>query len=301
MKVIKPTPFNPSMLVSTTAPEPTAAWVSGTSYAKDAKVTYPVTDSGTTINHIFISLVSTNTATPGTDATKWLDLGPCNKCAMFDNQISTATIAPSPLVVVFKPGIFNSLALMGLTGNQLDVTVKDGTGGPIIYSDSFPLDGTIISDWYQYFFEPFVQKSEVVMTDIPPFSNSEITLTLTGGSDVQIGLCNFGTFYFLGDAEYGANVGITDYSRKDTDDFGVTTFVKRAYSKRMSARLMLDTAQINRVQRILADVRATPSVWIGADGDDYLPMLMLGYYRDFSIDIAYQNKSFCSLEIEGLI
>lgn len=294
MKVIKPIAFTPSMLVSSNAVESHAAYNAGTSYSKDNIVDY-----GT---HLYQSLVNNNLGnTPSTSPLYWLDIGPDNTHAMFDNQISTSTISTTPLNVVFKPGIFNSLALLGLVGNQLVITVRDGTGGPVIYSATFALDGTIISDWYQYFFEPFVQKSEVVMTDIPPFSNSEVTIVLTGGSTVQIGLCSFGTFYFLGDAEYGANVGITDYSRKDTDDFGVTTFVQRAYSKRMSARLMLDTAQINRIQRILADIRATPSLWIGADGDDYLPTLMYGYYRDFSIDIAYQNKSFCSLEIEGLI
>ncbi len=294
MKVIKPTAFTESMLVSSNAVESSPNYNAGTTYAKDA-----IVNSGT---RLYQSLVNNNLGnTPSTSPLYWLDIGPNNIHAMFDNQISTSTISTSPLNVAFKPGIFNSLALIGLAGNQVVVTVRDGTGGPIIYSATFALDGTVISDWYQYFFEPFVQKSEVVMTDIPPFSNSEVTISLTGGSTVQIGLCSFGTFYFLGDAEYGANVGITDYSRKDTDDFGVTTFVQRAYSKRMSARLMLDTAQINRIQRILADIRATPSLWIGADGDDYLPTLMYGYYRDFSIDIAYQNKSFCSLEIEGLI
>ena len=294
MKVIKPTAFTETMLVSSNAVESSPNYSAGTTYAKDS-----IVNSGT---HLYQSLVKNNLGnTPSTSPLYWLDIGPNNIHAMFDNQISTATISATPLNVVFKPGIFNSLALIGLSGNQVAVTVRDGTGGPIIYSATFALDGTVISDWYQYFFEPFVQKSEVVMTDIPPFSNSEVTISLTGGSTVQIGLCSFGTFYFLGDAEYGANVGITDYSRKDTDDFGVTTFVQRAYSKRMSARLMLDTAQINRIQRILADIRATPSLWIGADGDDYLPTLMYGYYRDFSIDIAYQNKSFCSLEIEGLI
>lgn len=293
MKVIKPTAFTESMLVSSNAVESHANYSAGTTYAKDA-----IVNLGT---HLYQSLVNNNLGnTPSTSPLYWLDIGPNNIHAMFDNQVSTTTISSTPLVVAFKPGIFNSLALLGLVGNSLDIAVRDGTGGPITYTATFALDGTVISDWYQYFFEPFVQKSEVVMTDIPPFSNSEVTITLTGGSTVQIGLCSFGTFYFLGDTEYGANVGITDYSRKDTDDFGVTTFVQRAYSKRMTARLMLDTAQINRVQRILADIRANPSVWIGADGDDYLPTLMYGYYRDFSIEIAYQTKSFCSLEIEGL-
>jgi len=42
-------------------------------------------------------------------------------------------------------------------------------------------------------------------------------------------------------------------------------------------------------------------VWIGADDDRFSPLTMLGFYRDFNIDIAYPEHSLCRLEIEGLI
>lgn len=293
MKVIKPITFTESMLVSTNAVESNANYNAGTTYAKDAIVNY-----GT---HLYQSLVNSNIGhTPSTSPLYWLDIGPNNIHAMFDNQVSTSTVSTTPLTVVFKPGIFNSLAFFGLVGNSLTITVRDGTGGTVIYTKTFSLDGTIISDWYQYYFEPFVQRGEAVMSDIPPYTNAEVTVSLSGSGNVAIGLCSFGTFYELGNAEYGASAGITDYSRKDTDDFGVTTFVQRAYSKRMSARLMFDNAQLNKVQRILADIRATPCVWIGVDDEDYLPLTVFGFYRDFSVDIAYPTKSYCSLEIEGL-
>lgn len=293
MKVIKPTTFATAMLISSNAVESHADYNAATTYAKDT-----IVNSGT---FLFQSLVNNNLGnTPATSPTFWVNIGPNNIHAMFDGQVSTSTVSSTPLVVVFRPGIFNSLALFGLVGNSITISVKDAPGGSVVYSTTIALDGTIISDWYQYYFEPFVQRAEVVMSDIPPYINPEVTVTLSGASSVAIGLCTFGTFYELGDAEYGASAAITDYSRKDTDDFGVTTFVQRAYSKRMSARLMFDNAQLNKVQRILADVRATPCVWIGVDGEDYLPLTVFGFYRDFSIDIAYPTKSYCSLEIEGL-
>jgi len=179
--------------------------------------------------------------------------------------------------------------------------VTNGAAGPSIYSQTVDLDGSYVYDWYMYFFEPFTQIGEVVLTDIPPYPDARLTFNLSGGGDVQVGQCIFGTFYELGDAEYGATSGITDYSRKETDEFGMTTFVQRAYSKRMSLRMMLDAGQMNKVQRILADIRATPSVFIGAEGEDYLPLVVYGFYRDFQIEVAYPTKSYCSLEVEGLI
>jgi hypothetical protein len=95
-------------------------------------------------------------------------------------------------------------------------------------------------------------------------------------------------------------VGIVDYSKKDTDAFGVTTFTRRAYSKRMSAKMMLENAQINKVQRVLADLRATPCAWIGTDVTGFEPLTVYGFYKDFSIDVAYATTSYCSTEIEGL-
>ena len=109
-----------------------------------------------------------------------------------------------------------------------------------------------------------------------------------------------GTQYDLGEAAYGASLGIIDYSRKDTDEFGVTTFVRRDFSKRLTARLMLQNTQINRVQRVLAELRAQPAIWVTSDVDDLRPLTVFGFFRDFAIEVAYPTQSYCSLEIEGL-
>ena len=295
MRVIKPVTFDAAThLVSSTAVETAAAWASGTTYSKDA-----VVDFGT---FYWISLVNSNTGNqPDTSPTQWALVGPDNTHAMFDGQVSTATTSSSPLTVVLDTGLCNSLALLGLVGSQVVVTIKDGTGGPTIYSRTVSLDGTFIYDWYQYFFEPNVQIGEVVLTDLPPYPNAELTVTLTGSGTIEIGQLIWGTQYDLGDAEYGASLGIIDYSRKETDEFGVTTFVRRDFSKRLSARVLLQNTQINRVQRVLSDLRAEPAVWITApDVPDLAPLTVYGFFRDFQIEVPYPRESLCSLEIEGL-
>lgn len=307
MKVIKPQQFDPATtVVSTTAPEPTPDWVSGTSYAKDAVVLYPWTVNGVTVKYHWLSLVSTNTATPGTDDTKWQLGDVCNKCAMFDEQVATASESTTSIVTTIRAPLANSVAFAGLVGATLRVDVRDNGASPPVYSRTIDLDGTIITDWYMYFFEPSVQLGEVVLTDIPPYFNSQITMTLTAatGAAVAVGEFIWGTVYVLGaeGIEQGATVGIIDYSRKDTNnDTGRTTFTRRAFSKRMSAQFLVENTQINAVQRVLADIRAVPSVFIGSESSDYAPLVVYGFYRDFTIDIAYPTKSWCRLEVEGLI
>jgi hypothetical protein len=299
MKVIKPVIFDAdTMLLSSNAPEAYSAWSSATTYAKNAKVEHG--------SHYYNSLVNSNlNNNPDTSPTFWENIGPDNVHAMFDGQISTETTkATSPLTVTVACGIVNSIALVGLVGSSVTITVRDDGASPPVYTRTVGLDGTIITDWYMYFFEPFVQLGEVVLTDLPPYALGEITMTLSGGGAVAIGEMIVGTAYVLGaeGTEQGATVGIIDYSRKDTDaDTGITTFTRRAFSKRMSGQFLVANNQINAVQRILADIRAVPSVFIGSELTDYAPLVVYGFYRDFSIDIAYPTKSWCRLEVEGLI
>jgi hypothetical protein len=298
MKVIKPVTVTPEMILSSNATEAYALWSAGTTYAKNAKVDHGI--------HYFNSLVNSNTGNdPDTSPTFWENIGPDNKHAMFDGQISTETTkATSPLTVTLGAGIVNSVGLIGLTGSSVTIAVRDNGASPPVYSRTVALDGTIILDWYMYFFEPFVQLGEVVLTDLPPYLNGQITMTLSGGGAVAIGEFILGTVYTLGDEalDQGATIGIIDYSRKDTDpDTGVTTFTRRAFSKRMSGQFLVDNIDMNGVQRILADIRAVPSVYIGSEDTTYAPLVVYGFYRDFSIDIAYPTKSWCRVEVEGLV
>jgi len=295
MKVIKPTAMTSAALVSTDATETNAEYNAATAYALDALCTM----ASTKRTYQCIQGPSTGNA-PDTSPLWWADIGPSNKWSMFDSQVSTATTAATTLTVVLDTGYVNSLALIGVLGAAATISATDGAAGPSVYSRTIGLDGTVIGDWYQYFFEAFNQLGEVVLTDIPTYSALRLTVTVAG-INVEVGQLLFGTVYDLGQTLAGATASITDYSRKDTSALGVTTFVQRQFSKRMSARMMLTTAQINKAQRVLADIRATPCVWIGAeDTASYAPLVVYGFYRDFSIEIAYSAMSYCSLEVEGL-
>lgn len=296
MKVIGPVDITSSMLISSTAPETDLpAWSAGTTYALHDLVVGPSTP------RIYESLSNGNlNNTPETSPTWWADVGATNRWAMFDSQVSSATELTSPLTVEVAPGYVNALALIGLVGNQVDVTVTDGAGGPTVYSNSIVLDGAIIGDWYAYVFEPQNQLTQVVLTDLPPYSAARLTVSITGGATVACAVMSVGTVYEIGDTQQGVKLGIIDYSRKDTDAYGTTTFVRRKFSRQMSAQLYLSTSQINAVMARLSALRAVPCVWIGSTDTRYAPMVIFGFYRDFSVTVAYASLNLCNLEIEGL-
>ncbi|NWK96522.1 hypothetical protein DM806_12795 [Sphingobium lactosutens] len=77
---------------------------------------------------------------------------------------------------------------------------------------------------------------------------------LDGGAVIEIGA-----------TETAPTIGIVDYSRRETDDFGVTTVVPRGFSRTMSVRVKVPTANVDQVQRQLAALRATPVQWVADD------------------------------------
>ncbi|MGE0350943.1 hypothetical protein [Hydrogenophaga sp.] len=296
MKVLKPNVMAPGMLVSSDAVEAEAAWSDAATYAEGDIRVY---ETGR-----YQSLQASNlNHEPSSSPTWWTLLGPSNTWAMFDDQVSTETEANESLEVVVNTGIIDTVAILGVNAQTAHVTVRDGPGGTVVYEETQSMAGEEVFSWYEYFFsDPTVRRSQAVFTGIPPFGSSELTVELTAAAGLQIGSLVFGRVKDLGQPYYGARAGITDYSRKNTDDFGTTTFVRRAYSKNLQVQLEVDNLQVNRVQRLLYDLRATPVVWLGSNRPEFSePLVVFGFYKDFYCGIEYPKVSTYFLEIEGLI
>lgn len=293
MKVVKPIVISDAVLVSSSAVEVYADYSPATPYALNARCL--------SVGRIWECIQGPSTGNaPETSPLYWTNTGPTNTAAMFDGKISTQTAQASPLAVVVKPGYANSLSLFGLEGATLDVTVRNGLAGPVVYTKSISLDGTIIADWYQYFFEPGVQLGEVVLTDLPPYGDAHIEASIGGPGTVKCGHFAVGTFYDLGGTNYGVSIGIIDYSRKDTSASGATTLNVGDFANRMSGDVSFVNGQINKVHRVLRSLRAIPCVYIGTDVPGYEPLTVFGFFRDFNIVVPNPSQSLCSIEIEGL-
>lgn len=298
MSVIKPIKFTPAMLASTNAAESFLAWVSGTAYSTGAKVIYP---DQTGLSRIWESLANSNTTAPAA-AGQWANIGPANRHAMFDNLISTQTTAASPLVVELTPDdVVTSLGLLNLVGQS--VRVEMIVNGQTVYDSSQSLQGAEIADWWDYYFKQDEQVTQAIFRDLPAYYAPRIRITLTGspGGQVAIGHAVFGSAQDIGSLGLGAQSGIIDYSRKETDEFGETQFVQRAYADEFSGQVLISNGQLNSVKRLLRDLRATPSLWIGIEDDTYRePLVVFGWYRSHRVSINYPNHSLIDIEIEGL-
>lgn len=297
MKIIRPVQVTDAVLGSSNVPETEPAWVVGTTYAKDAVVrgVAPGNPHG-----LYLSLQDANVGHAVTDPIWWVEMGPTNRWAMFDGSNSTQTKNPDSIdVVLDTTSRVNSLALLNISAGSVRVMMTDPAEG-VVYEQTFGLvsnAGTI--DWWSYFFEPISRKTDLIVTDLPPYAGVSIAVELLGfGSTVRIGALVVGLSKEIGDTSMGASVGIQDYSRKEQNPFGDFILVERAYSKRANFTVWVPRNMTDELQRLLASYRATPIVYVGSD--DFGSTVVFGFYRDFSISIDYPTHSICSLEIVGL-
>lgn len=299
MKVIRPVTITDAMLISSTAAEPSggdpAVYSGATTYSLDQLVYLAST------HRIYKSLQGSNTGhSPDVSPTWWSDYAPTNRWAMFDNEVNTQTSVTSPLTVTIAPGVVNSLALIELVGSEATITMTDGAGGPTVYSTTIDLDDPTLGDWFAWFFDPYTQRTVVVLTDLPAYSNGRITVTITGSGTVKCGGLIVGTLNDLGATQYGVQAGIRDYSKKVTDAAGATALSVGKFAKTMRAQFRVANGSVSAVHQALTNLRATPCVWIGEDSGDYEPLIVFGWFRDFSLTIDFPSASIYTLEVEGL-
>lgn len=267
MQLLQPTAITSAMLVSSSIAENDyIAWSSGANYEAGARVISPIT------HNIYESLASFNAGHDPADSDQWLEVGPTNRWAMFDEALGTATSGPSPLTVTLAPGAADALALLDVVGTSVRVqaTGYDQTLAPASGAATFfdlPLDG------------------------------GQITVTLTGAGTVSIGTLLVGRMRALGLTEAEPTSGITDFSRKDRDAFGTVTLVERAWAKRMSAKSLIRTDAVDTVADRLVTVRAKPALWMADRLRDSLKVY--GFVKEWSIEVG-ETTSKLSLSIEGL-
>lgn len=299
MRIVRPATVNDAALVSSNVPETDyAAWSAATTYPLGAFVIKTAT------HRVYKSLQAGNLnhdpATEPATPVWWQDWGATNRWKMFDDLVGVQTSnADSIAVALTFAERIDSVILLNVSAASVRVTMTDVTDGVVFDQTYNMVSDSGITDWYAYFFEPIVRKSDLSVTGLPPYINARLDITLTDpGATVLCGECIAGLSRYLGGAQYGAKVGIQDYSVKTTDAFGNYTILERAFARRGSFSVWMDAGIISETQTLLASFRATPTVYIGSDDID--ATIIYGFYKDFDITIAYPDVSLCNLEIEGL-
>ncbi|MDZ7893632.1 MAG: hypothetical protein U5M50_00975 [Sphingobium sp.] len=270
LRLLQPLEVSNAVLTSASVPENDhGEWSAGVSYALGARVIVAA-------NHrIYESAGAGNIGNdPAGASGLWIDIGPTNRWAMFDQALGTVTSADAVVTVTLAPAqAINAVALLDVIATN--VRVQAGGYDRTLAVDAAP--------------------GMVTFLDLP-MTVGPVTVTITGAGTVSIGTLLIGVLVGLGVTE-AAPTAITDYSRGETDDFGETTLVGDAWAKRMNVRSLISTDALDLVAGRIAAVRARPSLWIGDASLECVTVY--GFFKDFSIEVG-DSVSFLSLSVEGL-
>jgi hypothetical protein len=256
----------------------------------------------TQTHRIYEAIISHNNIStpPETDPVNWLDIGPTNRWAPFDLKVGTQAIGPNNTHWKVQPtGLVTSIAIINMeNANSVTLTVKDGA--TTVYTHTVDTsDNTSIADWYDYFFADFEEMHDYIFRDIPPYASAEHTVQFTtAAGDIKVGSIVVGQTIEIAPTQYGVKGGIVDYSRKEADEFGHMTVVKRRFSKTIDLTCLIENARLDYLVKKLSELRATPVVWY--DETDFESLIAYGFYKDWTFNISYPNHSDISLQIESL-
>ena len=306
--IVEPLPITDTVMVTSGSPPETnvpendyPAWAIGTTYAAGDRVIL------TSTHKVYESLLGGNLGNDPTmvsSPTYWIEVGPTNRWAAFDTSVSTSTTQANNITYTLEPGTaVNALALLNIrNATELNITmVSPLSGSPgIVYQKTVDLTSLPATpDWWAWFYGQKRPQTQSILTDLPSYSDAIITIELLGGSDLSVGVILIGQQLTFGRGiKYGARVGIQDYSRKETNDFGDTILVQRAFAKRANFDLFIDSGEVDVLQNTLSEIRATPCLWIGSNA--FESTTIFGFYKNFDILINYPEHADCELEIEGL-
>lgn len=293
---------DPPSLVESNVPEDDAPeWSSGSDY--DVGDLVIVTGQYHRVYEAIVASTSGDPKFPPENPTIWLDLGATNRWRVFDMTVGADLQASNEGSIQYLMSLdqpVNSVCLFNCEG--VSATVRMIYDGEVIYEETISLISDIsAATWWNYFFERRRFIKTVALTDLPLAIPSTIEVIIEGAEEtdiVKLGKLVIGDAADLGFTEYGATAGITDYSTKEPDAFGNYYILERRFVDRADIKVVVDPGQESFVKDTLASVRATPAVFIG--NMDYEPLIIYGFYKDFSILFSTPASSYCNLQLEGI-
>lgn len=246
--------------------------------------------------------VAANTSTDGTSG-YWQDMGATNRWRMFDLTRNFVTTGTSPMTVVITPGQrCDAIALTGLVADTAQITIT--SGGVTVYTVTRSLSTRNIYNWYDYFFQAFSSQADLAYFDLPPYTNAVITVTLTRTSgSISCGPMAIGLQQYIGSVEQSAVSDVLNFSTVTRDSSGNATLVPRRNVPKTEQKLFIEKKYVDNARAVRDSLNTTPAIWSGLDDntDGYFESLfILGYYRQFSIDLTHPDYAKITLELEKI-
>lgn len=236
----------------------------------------------------------------------WVDFGAINEYSMFDDTLSSQTIATSDFSVTIDFNSCNTLTIQNIE-NIISIRFYQMSSDELTtYYDSgdIYMRDTARINKYDYRTRPIVEL--VKYTDLYNLSwyavsRLKVEFTIASGANAKIGFMGVSYTYDLGCTLYGSSAGYEDYSQYVEDDFGFTSFSRRPTINKINGQVLIDNKNIDYALETLKRLRGRLSHYIGDERDtNRLQSLdIIGYVKKLTIPIDNPTKNKYPIEIIG--
>lgn len=304
MIVVKAIPITDSNLISSSIPEPDSArgeveWTAGT-YNLGAQV---IKSSTHRIYECVADPSTTDDPEEGVLSTPqtWLDVGATNRWKMFDNVVGYQSEGENLVIKVTNQPVINSVSGFNIEGAAtVDVKINDVNGDLVYDRTAQMIDESNVNSWWDYFFAPVDVQTRFILSDLPLYPNS--TITVNGNGDtVLFGELIFGRGVDIGVTQYGTGWQGLDFSVKERDSFGNYTVIPGRTADLLDYDIKVEKSSFGFVKSTLKSLTGVPTVWIGNPDDINDGTAVFGYYRDAQINFSSPSLIDMTVQVEGLV
>lgn len=304
VKAFLPIDITDDRLVSSSIPEPDEGetpWDELTSFGLEA-----VTSVIAANTHLLYGSAAAGNLNhpPATSPDWWVKKSYTNRYRMFDWYRNKPSIGKSPLSVVIRPKTrINAIVLEGLKANLLEIIVRNGIDGPIVYTLHADLLARHVTTPYEYCFAPFIFDKVVSTFNIPPVADPVIAVTVEDPS----GTCEMGRFgtgmtVDIGDVDWQTVIEDENYSEMDWDKYGTATLTPIPSLKGLEMVTEIDAVQSNVVRQFKQISEARPVFWSAMHNiEAYKEMhTLIGVHERFKVVTKNHRTAEIDLKLRGI-
>jgi hypothetical protein len=236
---------------------------------------------------------------PTKTPTKWEDLGFTNKYKCLDGSLSSQTQSDTDITMSFIVNKFDNIHLFNMFAENITVSIYNLADNSLLFNETIIMSSKNGGTFFNYFFNDFTYVNKAYF-NIPFIWSARVEITIKAfGDTAKVGLIGIGRTYNIGATLYGASLGLIDYSKKVDNSIGETYLEVGNYKSKNDLTIDVNTARIDEVYDLLADLRATPIIFKGSE--NYKSLHLFGIYKDYSILLNTPIMSRINIQIESLI
>ena len=209
---------------------------------------------------------------------------------MFDGYLETQTETSEEISKTFSVAGFNAVVVLNNYGIEAELTIGSEVMTISLIRDS-------IKDWWDYFFAPSRIGLDCVFYFPTQGTGTTATLKIKyPGGTAKCGMCVTGLAKNIMSTGYDLKIGISDYSKYVTNDFGNVYLNPGPWSKTVDAGLFTSKANLDVAFRDIVKNRGTACVFdyneyqndlteYHTSENGFSSLIVYGYTDDFSSEI----------------